>query len=330
MIGSNNEPIRKNFRSTKDINHRIVYHVNPLNFKKSLLHGINGEPTKKEKNIEVKNSFDTGDENLKEHNLNFEKNNERLLKNSVSEFSLQKYDKNIRNEGYSKSEMRNKSQIKLRLATALLNLEKQEGKECSFLEMYIQNNFEPLRQESLYRPVSVKERCDMLLPNGNSQQNSNEQSNLKTKSDFHCFKINPSMADDIDPGKNSVVESNKSTPLKRDDSSRPKTSGTVLTDSRYDCQTNRLSEREMNRNRKLDKESIPRRADSVNRQKLINKIMSRKQGTEENSPVILKTYLSNFTNTFYMYNPSNLDEAVIASLLLNCNYIVSVFRILSQ
>lgn len=202
MTGINEKPITKNFRGTKEINHRIVYHINPSKFRGDLILGQRDSKFNKNKNftvacnVAVKNSVGTGDEKLKNNETSRDCLEEIISENETNQSILINLavhtDERSENTIYSgvgmadeisslvtsannedKSlEKRRKSQIKFQLASALLSLEKEEGNDYGLLEKYLESKFDTFQDEQCYDEPLSDEKLgeEMLHPSVRSLQ----------------------------------------------------------------------------------------------------------------------------------------------------------------
>lgn len=225
MNGINEKPITKNFRGTKEINHRTVYHINASKYRSDLLVGVYKEPrTSNNRKKSVKNVVGTGDGKSKNYPTATDGFVEKVYQNqkddsihiNISVHAEEDLEKNISRSAVDEAddasslhtcasnnldaislEKRRKSQIKFQLASALLNLEKEEGNDYGFLEKYLQTKFDTFQQEECYNmPNDVKQE-KVLLPSVRSlHMNSFEDLDTpivegitdKSKSDTNCLK----------------------------------------------------------------------------------------------------------------------------------------------
>ncbi|CAH1403220.1 unnamed protein product [Nezara viridula] len=229
MTGINEKPITKNFRSIKEINHRTVYHINASRYRSDVLIEFRRESrisnTRKTRHGETgKNAVGIGDGKLRNDQLSKDGSAEKVSQNlkddsihinisvhtdekmeNVNSISVIDEEEEVSSLHRSTSnneainlEKKRKSQIKFQLASALLNLEKEEGNDYGFLEKYLQTKFDTIQQDQCCRPPSSDEKQEgMLLPSVRSlRMNSFEDFDSstastirdKSKSDTNCFK----------------------------------------------------------------------------------------------------------------------------------------------
>lgn len=170
----NHKPLEKNYRMLRELNFRVVYHVNPSNKKAELLLPIDGERLKAKVQDNYHHISDER-EGQDIHNYITNLNKEKpFSQNPTYDDTAMSPLLNIINYNLAKSP--NVKDLKCKLAQTLLELEKNENNDLSVLENYIKAKYQSMS--------GLKMSCDNM-----DSTKPNEQS-IKPLNEVEIYSTN--------------------------------------------------------------------------------------------------------------------------------------------